>query len=138
MGTLPSVTQRLAIAYLRQFYVTKEPANLDLAGRNAANALRYNPQSAMGLLSQALGSWFAREKRKMGQAYFEKANHADPGNPEILFEKAWALARQGLLPEAEQTYRDIIGARPNFWPAYNNLGVILTREAQVPRGGQGL
>jgi serine/threonine protein kinase/predicted Zn-dependent protease len=125
----------LAIAYLRQFYVTREPANLDLASRNAANALRYNPYSAMGLLSQAL-VLVSQGKAEDGQAYFQKAQQADPGNPEILYQKAWALQHQGLLPEAEQTYRDIIGERPNFWPAYNNLGVILTREAKYDQAAK--
>ena len=125
----------LAIAYLRQFYVTREPANLDLASRNAASALGYNPHSAMGLLSQGL-VLVSQGKAEDGQAYFEKANQADPGNPQILYEKAWALARQGLLPQAEQTYRDIIDKRPNFWPAYNNLGVILTREAKYDQAAE--
>jgi tetratricopeptide (TPR) repeat protein len=80
----------LAIAYLRQFYVTREPANLDLASRNAANALRYNPHSAMGLLSQAL-VLVCQGKAEDGLAYFQKAQQADPGNPEILYHKAWAL-----------------------------------------------
>ncbi len=119
----------LAIAYLRQFYATREPANLDLASRNAAHALRYNPLSAMGLLSQAL-VLVSQGKAEDGQAYFQRSQQADPGNPEILYEKAWALERQGLLPEAAQTYREILIERPNFWPAYNNLGVILTREAK--------
>lgn len=119
----------LAIAYLRQFYATREPANLDLASRNAANALRYNPLSAMGLLSQAL-VLVSQGKVEDGQAYFQKSQQADPGNPEILYEKAWALERQGLLPEAAQAYREILIERPNFWPAYNNLGVILSREGK--------
>ena len=125
----------LAIAYLRQFYVTREPANLDLANRNAANALRYNPLSAMGLLSQAL-VLVSQGKAQDGQAYFQKAQQADPGNPGILYQKAWALQHQGLLPEAEQTYRDILVDRPNFWPAYNNLGVILTREAKYDQAAK--
>ena len=125
----------LAIAYLRQFYVTREPANLDLASRNAASALRYNASSAMGLLSQGL-VLVSQGKAEDGQDYFERANTADPGNPQILYEKAWALARQGLLPDAEQVYRDIIGKRPNFWPAYNNLGVILTREAKYDQAAK--
>ncbi len=120
---------KLAIAYVRQFYVAREPANLDLAGRNAVSALLYNPHSAMGLVSQAL-VFVCLGKAEDALAYFEKAQQADPGNPEILYQKAWALEHQGLLPEAEQTYRDILGKRPNFWPAYNNLGVLLTRQAK--------
>jgi serine/threonine protein kinase/Tfp pilus assembly protein PilF len=125
----------LAIAYLRQFYVTRESANLDLAISNAANALRYNPLSAMGLLSQAL-VLVSQGKAEDGQAYFQKAQQADRGNPEILYEKAWALERQGLLSEAAQTYRDILIERPNFWPAYNNLGVILSREAKYDQAAK--
>jgi hypothetical protein len=52
----------------------------------------------MGLLSQAL-VLVSQGKADDGQAYFEKAQQADPGNPEVLYEKAWALERQGLLPE---------------------------------------
>ena len=120
---------RLALAYIRQFYVSKETANLDLAGSNAASALFYNPHSAMGLVSEAL-TLVCRGKAEDAQAYFKKAQQADPGNPEILYYKAWALDHQGLLPEAELAYRDTLVARPNYWPAYNNLGVLLTRQAK--------
>jgi eukaryotic-like serine/threonine-protein kinase len=120
---------KLALAYMKQFYVSKEPANIDLASNNAARALFYNSHSAMGLMSQALVYVY---QGKMAEAldYFAKAEQADPGNPEVLYYKAWAYAHQGQLDRAEQAYRDILVQRPNFWPAYNNLGVIFTRHAQ--------
>jgi serine/threonine protein kinase/Flp pilus assembly protein TadD len=120
---------KLSIAYMKQFYVTKEPANIDLASKNTANALFYNSRSAMGLMSQAL-IYVSQGKSPSALEYFEKAQQADPGNPEILYHKAWALENQGELNEAEQTYGEILAQRPNFWPAYNNLGVILTRQAK--------
>jgi serine/threonine protein kinase/tetratricopeptide (TPR) repeat protein len=120
---------KLSIAYMKQFYETKEPANIDLANKNTANALFYNPHSAMGLMSQAL-VYVSQGKSQLAQGYFEKAERADPGNPEVLYHKAWALENQGELHEAEQTYGEILAQRPNFWPAYNNLGVILTRQAK--------
>lgn len=120
---------KLATAYMKQFYVTKEPANVDLASRNAASALFYNPHSAMGLMSQAL-VYVDQDKSALALEYFGKAEQADPGNPDVLYHKAWAFAHQGELQEAEQAYRDILAQRPNFWPAYNNLGVILTRHAK--------
>jgi serine/threonine protein kinase/tetratricopeptide (TPR) repeat protein len=120
---------KVAIAYMKQFYVTKELANIDLAARNAARALLYNPRSAMGLLSQAL-VYVYQGKSNLAQEYFGRAEQADPGNPEVLYHKAWAYAHQGQLDLAEQAYRDILVQRPNFWPAYNNLGVILTRHAK--------
>lgn len=120
---------RLALAYMQQFYVTKEAANVDLASRNAASALFYNPHSAMGLMSQAL-VYVCRGQSSQALEYFRRAEQADPGNPDVLYHEAWALAHQGEAKEAEQAYRDILAQRPNFWPAYNNLGVILTREAR--------
>jgi serine/threonine protein kinase/Tfp pilus assembly protein PilF len=120
---------RLAIAYIRQFYVGKEPANLELAGKNAASALRYNPNSAMALLSQAM-VLVCQGKPGDALAYFARAQQTDPGNPEVLFQKAWALEKKGLLPQAEKAYRDILVERPNFWPAYNNLGVLLAQQAK--------
>jgi tetratricopeptide (TPR) repeat protein len=120
---------KLAIAYIKQFYVSKDAANVDLAGKNAAAALQYNPHSAMGLMSQAM-VFVAQGKSDQAFAFFAKAQQADPGNPDILYHKAWSLARQGNLKAAEQTYRDILAQRPNFWPAYNNLGVILTRDSK--------
>jgi eukaryotic-like serine/threonine-protein kinase len=120
---------RLAFAYVRQFYVTRDPANLDLASSNSSSALFYNPHSAMGLLSQAM-VFACRGKTEDANAFFAKAQQADPGNPEILYYKALALERQGLLGEAERAYRDILAARPNFWPAYNDLGALLARQAK--------
>lgn len=120
---------RLSMAYTRRFYVTRDPANLELAGSNTASALSYNPHSMMGLLSQAL-VFVSHGKDEDAQAYFKKAQEADPNNPQILYFKAWALERRGLLPEAEQAYREIAAARPNFWPAYNHIGVLLTRQAK--------
>jgi predicted Zn-dependent protease len=80
-------------------------------------------------MSQAL-VYVYQGKASLALEYFGKAQQADPGNPEVLYHKAWALGHQGQLKEAEQAYRDILAERPNFWPAYNNLGVILTREAK--------
>lgn len=120
---------KLSIAYTKQFYATRETANIDLAGKNTSRALFYNPHSAMGLMSQAL-VYICQGKTADGLDYFEKALQADPGNPDVLYHKAWALAHQGQLKDAEQAYRDILAERPNFWPAYNNLGVILTRQAK--------
>jgi eukaryotic-like serine/threonine-protein kinase len=120
---------KLAIAYLNQFYVNKEPANIDLADKNAANAVRYNPRSAIGHLSQAMVLVYQGHADN-ALPYFEKAQREDPGNPELLFQKAWALEHNGMLKEAEQTYSDILVERPNYWPAYNNLGRLLSQQAK--------
>lgn len=120
---------KLALAYLQQFFLHKDPANIDLAGKNASAALRFNPNSTVGLSSQAL-VYLSTGKNEDAYAFFSKALESDPGNPEILLYKAWGLTNEGRFPEAETTYRDILAKRPNYWPAYNDLGVLLYREAK--------
>jgi serine/threonine protein kinase/Tfp pilus assembly protein PilF len=122
---------KIARAYIAQYFVTSEPANIDLAQRNAANALRYNPHSAMGLLSQALALLYTG-KAAEALTVFAKALQADPGNPEVLLYKARAFEDQGknYIEDAEQVYREIVADRPNYWPAYNNLGVLLARNGK--------
>jgi len=120
---------KLAMAYIQQYSQTNEPANLDLADKNAAAALRFNPNSAMGLLSQALVYFFLGRSEE-AFVFFSRAVQADPGNPEVLNHKAWALRQKEQFAEAEKTYREILDQRPNFWPAYNDLGVLLTRQAK--------
>lgn len=120
---------KLAMAYIQQYSQTNEPANLDLADKNAAAALRFNPNSAMGLLSQALVYFFLGRSEE-AFVFFSRAVQADPGNPEVLNHKAWALRQKEQFAEAEKTYREILDQRPNFWPAYNDLGVLLTLQAK--------
>jgi eukaryotic-like serine/threonine-protein kinase len=122
---------KLAKAYIEQYFVTREPANVNLARGNVANALRYNPNSAMGLLSQALVLLYTGDTAA-ALTVFAKALRADPGNREILLYEARALEDQGgeCVKDAEQVYRQIVADRPNYWPAYNNLGVLLERQAR--------
>jgi serine/threonine protein kinase/predicted Zn-dependent protease len=120
---------KLALAYVEQYLVTHEPASIDLAESNASSAIRYNPNSPTGLLSMARALSYAG-KTADAFVYFDKALKADPGNPQILDAKAETLLDQDKLAEAEQVYKDILDRRPNFWPAYNNLGVALTRQSK--------
>lgn len=119
---------RLSMAYTRQFLVNHEPAELKLAQSNTSLALRYNPSSAKGLLSQAMVFLYSG---KVTEAldYFSRSLKADPGNPETLLYKGQALRNAGQWKEAEQVYRDITVERPNYWPAHNELGWILYRHA---------
>ena len=119
---------RLSMAYTRQFLVNHEPAELKLAQSNTSLALRYNPSSAKGLLSQAMVFLYSG-KVTDALDYFSRSLKADPGNPETLLYKGQALRNAGQWKEAEQVYRDITVERPNYWPAHNELGWILYRHA---------
>jgi eukaryotic-like serine/threonine-protein kinase len=122
---------KLAKAYIEQYLVTRETANLDLADKNVAKALFYNPNSAMAIFSQALVPLYKGDAEG-ALKLFRKALEADPGNQEVLLYEARAFENLGKnhFKYAEQVYRQIVADRPNYWPAYNNLGVLLSREGE--------
>jgi Tfp pilus assembly protein PilF len=104
-------------------------ATLTLARQNAEKAADSNSTSATGLLSRALVYLYTGDTNS-AMAYFTKALKVDPGNPEIMLHRAHALRDLNRWPEAEQTYREILKERPNYWPANNDLGWILFRQAK--------
>jgi tetratricopeptide (TPR) repeat protein len=120
---------RLAIAYTRKYRVLHDPAILNLARQNAEKAADSNSTSATGLLSRALVYLYTGDTNN-AMTYFAKALKADPGNPEVMLYRAQALRNTNRWPEAEQTYREILKERPNYWPANNELGWILFRQAK--------
>jgi len=120
---------KLAIAYIRKYHSFRDTAILDLARQNAGKATDSNSNSAEGLLSRALVYLYTGDTNE-AMTYFSKALKADPGNPEIMLYRAQALRELNRWPEAEQTYREILKERPNYWPANNELGWILFRQAK--------
>lgn len=120
---------KLAIAYTRKYRILHDPALLTLARQNADKATDANSNSAIGLLSQALAHLYTGNTNE-AMEYFAKALKADPGNPDVMLYRAQALRDLNRLPEAEQTYRDILKERPNYWFANNELGWILFRQAK--------
>jgi eukaryotic-like serine/threonine-protein kinase len=120
---------RLAIAYTRQYRLFRNTAVLNLARQNAEKAADSNSTSATGLLSRALVYLYTGDTNN-AMTYFAKALKADPGNPEVMLYRAQALRNTNRWPEAEQTYREILKERPNYWPANNELGWILFRQAK--------
>jgi tetratricopeptide (TPR) repeat protein len=122
---------KLAIAYTKQYLDNGEAATLRLAAANASLALRYNPDSATALLSQAMALLYSG-KTDDALHYFASSLKADPGNPETLLYKTRAYRNIGKWPEAEQVCRQIVRERPNYWPAYNELGFLLSKQARYP------
>ena len=105
---------------------------LDLAGRNADLALRYNPQSATALLSRAMVSLYSGQTATALE-YFGKSLQEDPGNPETLLYKAQAYRDMGQYGQAESVYAQITRDRPNYWRAWHELGWVLSKEAKYDK-----
>ncbi|MGA2600813.1 MAG: protein kinase [Bryobacteraceae bacterium] len=119
----------LAIAYGRKFTHTHDRAVLNVAKENAELAVRYNANSAQGVFAVALTELLSGDTEKAMDG-IGKALQLDPGNPQFPYVKARALRDLGRNDEAEAVYRDIIRVRPNFWPAYNEIGYLLSRSFQ--------
>ena len=117
---------RLSMAYTRKFVRSQDSAVLNLAARNADLAVKYNPDSARALLSQALVDVNAgRTQTAIDE--LSQALKQEPGNPEIFMVKARTLRDLDRRGDEENVYRDILKDRPNYWPAYLELGQTLYR-----------
>lgn len=77
-----------------------------------AEALRYRGQPAEALKE------------------FDRALSLDPLNPRTLDWRARAYERLNRWNEAEQSYREILRNRPNYWIAYNELGWLLQSQGK--------
>lgn len=126
---------KLAMAYLRQYLNSGDAGPLLLAEKNARLAVHYNPDSAKGLLSQAV-VLLCSGKTSEALSSFAASLKIDPGNPETKLFKGQAFRDLGRWPEAEEVYRDILNDRPNYWPAYNELGWILSRQAKYKEAAE--
>jgi serine/threonine protein kinase/Flp pilus assembly protein TadD len=119
----------LAITYVRRFNVDGDRANLTLANGNSTIALRYNPNSARALLSAALVDLYTGNTKR-AMEYFARALAIDPDNPQVLLYKAQAFRFMNQNGKAEEVYNLIISKRPNYWPAYNELGYLLSQSGR--------
>ena len=119
----------LALAYCRKYMQNQDAALANLATKNAALAMQYNPDSVHSIFASALAQVLSGQPER-GLSGIEKAMRLDPGNPQFAAMKALALRDLGRNEEAAAVYRDIIRARPNFWPASNDLGYLLSRQTR--------
>ncbi len=119
----------LAHAYLNTYKAGQDPAALELARQNTQHALQLNPDSLRAMLAQAKVDVFTGQT-DAALREIDRSLHLDPMNPEVLLYKAATFRTLGRYPEEETIYRQIAANRPNFWGAYNELGVVLKTEAR--------
>lgn len=121
---------RLATAYARKYQQTHDSAALRLAQHNADRAVTIGPASPVVLFSRALVDLHSGKPADALQS-MAKAEAMDPGNPEILMYEASAFDDLDQPAKAEDIYRRIIRQRPNYWPAYNDLGWELHSQGKI-------
>lgn len=120
---------RLAEAYSRKFRLGRDTAELRLARRNSDLARQYNPASSEAQFSTAL---VLIDEGKPGEAVdlLNVLQRSEAANARYAEHKGLALRHLGRRAEEQAVYRDILRIRPNYWPAYNELGWALYRESR--------
>ena len=100
----------------------------------AADALRkaqsLNPKNAETYF--ALGSaYFQQEKYQTAIAQYKSGLKINPKDPEGLFDLGNAYYMLGKLPQAIVEYRKSIVYKQDFWPAVNNIGLIMYEQGDI-------
>jgi tetratricopeptide (TPR) repeat protein/tRNA A-37 threonylcarbamoyl transferase component Bud32 len=120
---------KLSLAYGQKYQKSSDRAVLALAERNADSAVRFNPNSVTAVLSRALVDLFSG-RADTALASLKRALELDPGNPQVLVATARTFRALNRHTDEEAVYRELLRNRPNFWPAYNELGLVLYRQAR--------
>jgi tetratricopeptide (TPR) repeat protein len=120
---------QLSLAYTRQYILHHVAGSLDMANSNADLALEYNPRSALALRSKALALLYSGRTNEALDK-LDTALQVDPENPETLLYKAQALEYLNRGKDAVTVFDKILKNRPNYWPAHNEFGLLLFRQAR--------
>ena len=126
---------RLSDAYGRWHRRTPDRAVLALAARNADTAIRFNPDSVAAKIARADVHLFSGDVEPALTA-LENALDLDPGNPQVLGARARAFRALDRMEDEEAAYRELVRVRPNYWPAYDQLGLCLFRQARYAEAAQ--
>jgi tetratricopeptide (TPR) repeat protein len=139
---LVSVSPRFALAYaelgslyLQQFFRSHDVAALVLSGKNFGVALSLNPDSESAQLGQAEFQ-LASGQPDVALAGLTRILRSDPDSSDALLLKAKAYKQLNRPEQQEQIYRELTRVRPNYWPAYNDLGEFLHGEAKNAEAAQ--
>jgi serine/threonine protein kinase/Tfp pilus assembly protein PilF len=120
---------KLGTAYCRLAAVLHDPAALNLARRNCEASLALNPNlvdshAAMAAVLQQTGDDRGAFRE------FSRALALDPSDPRTLVWQAQLYTKLNRWEDAERTLRRVLAVRPNYWVAYNELGVALNSQGK--------
>ena len=111
---------RLSIAYFQRYAVHHDAASLLLTRANAETALTLDPDSVEG--HSALAAVYeVTGDQTQALSEIAKALAADPSNTSIAVYQAQTYFTFNRWQQAEECFKRVLKARPNYWYAYNEL-----------------
>ncbi len=126
---------RLARAYFRLYILHRNPGNLVLARSNCQAALAKQPSLVEGRLAFAqVLEWSGDKPGALRE--ISAALAADPRNPLTLLLQGQEFTRLNRWSDAEDSFARLKAIRPNFWLAYEELGVALSDEPRYAQAAQ--
>jgi eukaryotic-like serine/threonine-protein kinase len=123
---------KLALAYLRFYDMRRDPSSMVLAKANAETSLSLDRDLVEGHV--ALASFFegtgdeTNALHEMGSALA-----LDPSNPKTLTYQGQIFARLNRWDDAEKDFLRVLKQRPNYWLAYNELGMNYNSQGNYPK-----
>ena len=113
---------RLAGTYLHLYGNRHDASFLTLGRANAETALVLDPESVRGHTALAI---YLNYTGLTGNALdqMSQALALDPSNPFTMRTQAQFYTGLNRWQDAEQAYRRLLRARPNYWSAYHELGI---------------
>jgi serine/threonine-protein kinase len=122
---------KLAEAYIRQANATNDPKYLAMADAEASEASRTGTTPELliveAMIRKATGDADAAVRILTGLL------KQDPANVEARRSLASALASQGRIADAEETYQEAIRNQPGYWGTYNDLALVYMGAHEYPR-----
>lgn len=126
---------KLGIAYGRLYDIRRDPAALELARGNCERALALEPGLADGHLALSLVlDETGDEQGALNE--IDKTLRIDPSNPRGLVWQGQFYSRLNRWADAERAFNRVMNERPNYWLAYNELGVALNAQGKYPQAIQ--
>ncbi|XGB43082.1 MAG: tetratricopeptide repeat protein [Nodosilinea sp. LVE1205-7] len=80
----------------------------------------------------SLGSaYFQKGNYRQSATYLEQGLKLEPNNPNAHFDLGNAYFKLQKYPQAMASYSASVKIQPDFWPAVNNIGLVLYEQRQI-------
>jgi tetratricopeptide (TPR) repeat protein len=126
---------RLSLAHFRSYILHRSLKDMMGARTNCAAALHENPNLVEAHLAQAwVLDWTGDKTGALRE--ISKALSIDPRDPGAMLLQGQEFTRSNRWGDAEDTFARLQTARPNYWLAREELGIVYNSEGKCARAAE--